>query len=220
MRTLIRRARTVDPILIQAVLAAALSFAHIHDVAASAGQGGWKAWAYPVSVDLLMIMAWKRMRTPDVPHFGAWCWFLLSLAASLAANIATSGVMDLSHPPSALRVIVAGWPGVAFLGGMMLAHTRTATELREDHTEKSQEVAGEPAGEAVEEVDDEPVSVPEKPVLVSYREAAEDLGVAEGTVRTWAFNELVTKYPGPTGNSVRVDLRECKRVQSRRLAGV
>ncbi|MET8481847.1 DUF2637 domain-containing protein, partial [Streptomyces clavifer] len=29
--------------------------AHLHDLAAAAGQDGWKAWAYPVSVDLLLV---------------------------------------------------------------------------------------------------------------------------------------------------------------------
>ncbi|MET9865690.1 DUF2637 domain-containing protein, partial [Streptomyces sp. NPDC006386] len=39
-----------DAVLVQAVIAGALSFAHLHDLAAAAGQDGWKAWAYPVSV--------------------------------------------------------------------------------------------------------------------------------------------------------------------------
>ncbi|MEU8752119.1 tyrosine-type recombinase/integrase [Streptomyces chartreusis] len=38
----------VDAVLVQALIAAALSFAHLHDLASAAGQHGWKAWAYPV----------------------------------------------------------------------------------------------------------------------------------------------------------------------------
>ena len=53
----------VDAVLIQAVIAAALSFAHLHDLASAAGQDGWKAWAYPVSVDLLLVAAWRRLRS-------------------------------------------------------------------------------------------------------------------------------------------------------------
>ncbi len=81
MRALAAR---VDAVLVQAVIAAALSFAHIHDLAAAAGQGGWKAWAYPVSVDLLLVAAWRRLRSGG-PKAAGWCWFLIALAASLGA---------------------------------------------------------------------------------------------------------------------------------------
>lgn len=111
-----------DPVLVQAVIAAALSFAHIHDLAAAAGQDGWKAWAYPVSVDLLLVAAWRRLRSGNGVAAG-WCWFLIALAASLGANIATAGLLDLGDVPDWLRVLVAGWPALAFLGGTLLAHT-------------------------------------------------------------------------------------------------
>ncbi|MER6915240.1 DUF2637 domain-containing protein [Streptomyces sp. NPDC000594] len=112
----------VDAVLIQAVIAAALSFAHLHDLAAAAGQTGWKAWAYPVSVDLLMVAAWRRLRSGTAKASG-WCWFLIALAASLGANVATAGLLDLDSPPAWLRILVAGWPALAFLGGTLLAHT-------------------------------------------------------------------------------------------------
>ncbi|NUP18532.1 MAG: DUF2637 domain-containing protein [Streptomyces sp.] len=113
-----------DAVLVQAVIAGALSFAHLHDLAQAAGQTGWKAWAYPVSVDLLLVAAWRRLRT-DGPSRLAWCWFLIALVASLGANIATAGFLDLDHPPALLRLGVAGWPALAFLGGTLLAHTPT-----------------------------------------------------------------------------------------------
>ncbi|MFH8855371.1 DUF2637 domain-containing protein [Streptomyces enissocaesilis] len=117
MRTALRP----DAVLVQAVIAGALSFAHLHDLAAAAGQDGWKAWAYPISVDLLFVAAWRRLRT-DGPSRLAWCWFLIALAASLGANIATAGLLDLSDVPAWLRILVAGWPALAFLGGTLLAH--------------------------------------------------------------------------------------------------
>ncbi|MGW2678711.1 DUF2637 domain-containing protein [Streptomyces sp. NPDC001436] len=110
-----------DAVLIQAVIAGALSFAHLHDLAAAAGQDGWKAWAYPVSVDLLLVAAWRRMRT-DAENRDAWLWFAIALIASLGANIATAGLLDLHHVPAWLRILVAGWPALAFLGGTLLAH--------------------------------------------------------------------------------------------------
>ncbi|MGW5022576.1 DUF2637 domain-containing protein [Streptomyces cacaoi] len=112
----------VDAVLVQAVIAAALSFAHLHDLASAAGQDGWKAWAYPVSVDLLLVAAWRRLRSGRDRAAG-WCWFLVALTASLGANIATAGLLDLGDVPDWLRILVAGWPALAFLGGTLLAHT-------------------------------------------------------------------------------------------------
>ncbi|MGC4978140.1 DUF2637 domain-containing protein [Streptomyces sp. DT199] len=111
----------VDAVLVQAVIAAALSFAHLHDLALAAGQDGWKAWAYPVSVDLLLVAAWRRLRSGESKAAG-WCWFLVALTASLGANVATAGLLDLENVPAWLRILVAGWPAVAFLGGTLLAH--------------------------------------------------------------------------------------------------
>ncbi|WP_329208682.1 DUF2637 domain-containing protein [Streptomyces sp. NBC_00683] len=119
----------VDAVLIQAVIAGALSFAHLHDLAAAAGQDGWKAWAYPISVDLLLVAAWRRLRK-DGPSRLAWNWFLIALVASLGANVATAGFLDLAHPPAWLRFGIAGWPALAFLGGTLLAHTETPVEER------------------------------------------------------------------------------------------
>ncbi|MGV4984388.1 DUF2637 domain-containing protein [Streptomyces sp. NRAIS4] len=117
-----RPALRVDAVLVQAVIAGALSFAHLHDLAAAAGQSGWKAWAYPISVDLLLVAAWRRLRS-DGPSRLAWCWFLIALFASLGANVATAGFLDLANPPALLRLGIAGWPALAFLGGTLLAHS-------------------------------------------------------------------------------------------------
>ncbi|MGP4090239.1 DUF2637 domain-containing protein [Streptomyces sp. KR55] len=114
----------IDAVLVQAVIAGALSFAHLHDLAAAAGQDGWKAWAYPVSVDLLLVAAWRRLRT-DGPSRLAWCWFVIALVASLGANVATAGLLDLGNIPAWLRILVAAWPALAFMGGTLLAHSAT-----------------------------------------------------------------------------------------------
>src|SRR5579884_3012655 len=153
MRTRLRR---FDPILIQAVIAAALSFSHIHDIAAAAGQGGWKAWAYPVSLDLLLAVAWRRIRS------GAG-------GASLGANVLTAGTLDLHNVPVALRVMIAGWPAVAFLSGTQLVHSRRSHNADGD---EPNHVPNAPATGAVEpdadgdEPDaDAPAVAPSGPVL-------------------------------------------------------
>ncbi|MFF0535380.1 DUF2637 domain-containing protein [Streptomyces coelicoflavus] len=144
-----RTALRVDAVLVQAVIAGALSFAHLHDLAAAAGQDGWKAWAYPVSVDLLLVAAWRRLRS-DGPSRLAWCWFLIALVASLGANVATAGFLDLEHPPALLRLGVAGWPALAFLGGTLLAHSPTS------HT-STPDTPAAPDPDPVAEVKPEPV---------------------------------------------------------------
>ncbi|MGW6099020.1 DUF2637 domain-containing protein [Streptomyces sp. NPDC055157] len=121
----------LDAVLIQAVIAGALSFSHLHDLASAAGQDGWKAWAYPISVDLLLVAAWRRMRTHG-DNRAAWSWFVIALAASLGANIATAGMLDLDAVPAWLRILVAGWPALAFLGGTLLAHAPAAAPAKSE----------------------------------------------------------------------------------------
>ncbi|MFJ1579180.1 DUF2637 domain-containing protein [Streptomyces sp. NPDC088147] len=140
----------IDAVLIQAVIAGALSFAHLHDLAAAAGQDGWKAWAYPVSVDLLLVAAWRRMRT-TADNRAAWAWFIIALAASLGANVATAGLLDLNDVPAWLRILVAGWPALAFLGGTLLVHSPTTAP----------------------EADPEPLPVPAPPVARASEPAAD-----------------------------------------------
>ncbi|WKN16040.1 DUF2637 domain-containing protein [Streptomyces sp. JUS-F4] len=158
----------IDAVLVQAVIAGALSFAHLHDLAAAAGQDGWKAWAYPVSVDLLLVAAWRRMRT-TTDNRAAWAWFVIALAASLGANVATAGLLDLDDVPAWLRILVAGWPALAFLGGTLLVHSpaaapsepppvTTATPPATSEPEPAPDVAVERAPEPAPELPPAPAS--------------------------------------------------------------
>jgi hypothetical protein len=156
-----------DPILVQAVIAGALSFSHIHDLAEMMGQEGWRAWAYPVSVDLLMIMAWKKLRTPDAPKGWPWVWFLLALGASLSANMATSDI----HDP--MSVAVAAWPVLAFLGGSFMVHARSVVEDGQE---------AEPVPVEDQEDQEEPE---ESDQLVTVVEAHNLTGINIHTIRTW-----------------------------------
>ncbi|MEV8048672.1 DUF2637 domain-containing protein [Streptomyces bacillaris] len=139
----------IDAVLVQAVIAGALSFAHLHDLAEAAGQDGWKAWAYPVSVDLLLVAAWHRMRT-TADNRAAWAWFVIALAASLGANVATAGLLDLDDVPAWLRILVAGWPALAFLGGTLLVHSPAAAPVQPEPVP----VSAPPAAPAPEPVPD------------------------------------------------------------------
>ncbi|MEU6604963.1 DUF2637 domain-containing protein [Streptomyces shenzhenensis] len=155
----------VDAVLIQAVIAAALSFAHLHDIAMAAGQDGWKAWAYPVSVDLLLVAAWRRLRSGEAKVAG-WCWFVIALAASLGANVATAGLLDLGDVPAWLRILVAGWPAVAFLGGTLLAHAVSTTAA--EHGEHIEDQEDEPEPSPPDELPAQPAAIeapPEQPAM-------------------------------------------------------
>ncbi|MGW5103954.1 DUF2637 domain-containing protein [Streptomyces sp. NPDC004100] len=132
------RSIRLDAVLIQAVIAGALSFAHLHDLAAAAGQSGWKAWAYPVSVDLLLVAAWRRLRAGR--DRSSWTWFAIALTASLGANVATAGLLDLDQVPAWLRILVAGWPALAFLGGTLLVHAPRPDASEKDPEPEAPEV--------------------------------------------------------------------------------
>ncbi|MFD6823484.1 DUF2637 domain-containing protein [Streptomyces sp. NPDC060085] len=178
----------VDAVLVQAVIAAALSFAHLHDVASAAGQDGWKAWAYPVSVDLLLVAAWRRLRTGDAKAAG-WCWFVIALVASLGANVATAGLLDLDQVPAWLRILVAGWPAVAFLGGTLLAHSTpaaTATAETDIEAVKNEgdgpEASSESAPQPVIEPTRKPSAVPVPAALIEHaRKVAAEHRTRTGT---------------------------------------
>jgi hypothetical protein len=198
-----RPALRIDAVLVQAVIAGALSFAHLHDLAAAAGQAGWKAWAYPISVDLLLVAAWRRLRS-DGPSRLAWCWFVIALVASLGANVATAGLLDLTDVPAWLRILVAAWPALAFMGGTLLAHSATdpvphppapAAPVTEPNREPVTETELDPVPEPVAAVDDTPAlpaaeptqaepapAVPVPAALVDHaRKVADDHHARTGT---------------------------------------
>ncbi|MEV7395435.1 DUF2637 domain-containing protein, partial [Streptomyces sp. NPDC091215] len=129
---------------------------------------GWKAWAYPVSVDLLLVAAWRRLRT-GTTKAAAWCWFVIALVASLGANVATAGLLDLGNVPAWLRILVAGWPAVAFLGGTLLAHSSPKAPVAVETTDDGQEQEPEPAPETLaEEQPPVPPTVPVPAALVAH----------------------------------------------------
>ncbi|MGW2207347.1 DUF2637 domain-containing protein [Streptomyces sp. NPDC001774] len=158
----------VDAVLVQAVIAGALSFAHLHDLAAAAGQTGWKAWAYPVSVDLLLVAAWHRLRTlraAGASARSAWTWFTVALAASLGANVSTAGLLDLGDVPDWLRILVAGWPALAFLGGTLLVHTPTEQPTTGTDTAEPAPVDAVIERDDTASLEPEPVPTPALPAV-------------------------------------------------------
>lgn len=217
-----RTTRRPDAVLVQAVIAGALSFAHLHDLADAAGQTGWKAWAYPVSVDLLLVAAWRRLRTAPRRDGSAWTWFVIALVASLGANVATAGLLDLHDVPAWLCILVAGWPALAFLGGTLLVHSPTDSPA-------PAESRPQPVDErAVTEVDmrrDDPAppAAPELPaalpkpappavtvpaaLLDHARKIADSHRATTGTPMPAAVLTARLGLPGPTADAIAAQLQ-------------
>ncbi|MGW7078916.1 DUF2637 domain-containing protein [Streptomyces sp. NPDC054866] len=209
------RSIRLDAVLVQAVIAGALSFSHLHDLAEAAGQTGWQAWAYPISVDLLLVAAWRRLRAARA----AWTWFVIALFASLGANIATAGLLDLDNIPAWLRITVAGWPALAFLGGTLLVHTPAdtaapapqspeeppAVDLHRPHlTPESDENPELPAPEPAPNPD--PVAVP--PALLDHaRKLADNHRATTGTPLSVANLRAQLGLPAPVVDEIATHLQ-------------
>ncbi|OEJ57888.1 hypothetical protein BGM19_07830 [Streptomyces agglomeratus] len=88
-----------------------------------------------------------------------------------------------------------------------------ADEPHEAPAQEPQEDASEPATEPVGSAPVEPV---ERPILRTYNEVAGALNVAPETVRGWKAHDKIKGHPGRTPGTVRVHLRECQSVKSRR----
>jgi len=101
------RVVTVGAVLL---VAAVVSFAHMREVAARAGEG-WRAWLLPLSVDGLVVaasMVLLTRRRAGLPGGRlAWCALLGGVGASLAANVAAA-------EPTGTARVVAAWPALAF----------------------------------------------------------------------------------------------------------
>jgi hypothetical protein len=168
--------RLANGVIPQAVIAGSLSFSHIHDLANAHGQTGWKAWTYPLSVDLLTVAAYRSVRQRRTTPVVGWFWFLLSLAASLAANIVATGGKGL------LSISVGVWPSVAFLGCTFLGHSgpvetadkSAVDEPAADADEVPAEVIdGEAAGEVLPTPAVDTVPVVERPASPASKPAVE-----------------------------------------------
>lgn len=133
------RAATIGAVGTVALVAAAVSYAHMRNLAAEAGEQ-WRAWLLPLAVDGLlvaaamsMLAAWLVGRRPSPL---AWFSLWLGIAASLAANVAAA-------EPTLTGRLVAAWPPLALALSfelLMQQHHHTAlvrtrpAEQRGEHT--------------------------------------------------------------------------------------
>jgi hypothetical protein len=100
-----------------AIVAGAISFAHMRELALHHDQLGWKSLAFPISVDglelvaSLYLVAQRRAGRPTGPI--PWVALIVGTAASLAANVAVGGADPIGKA-------LAGWPAVSMLVSIKL----------------------------------------------------------------------------------------------------
>ncbi|WP_281260785.1 DUF2637 domain-containing protein [Murinocardiopsis flavida] len=104
-------------VLLLAVIAAVVSYAHMFDLAQRHGEPRWRAALFPLSVDG-MIVASSMALLADARHGrrgGVLPWTLLILGsvASLAANVAVAD-------PTVWSRVIHAWPSFALMGAYEL----------------------------------------------------------------------------------------------------
>lgn len=137
-------------------IAGAISYSHMRELAALHGEAGWRAHAFPLSVDgievvaSLVLLADRRAgrRSGWLP----WAALVAGAVASLAANVAV-GATD------ATARVVAGWPAVALL---------VAIKLLSGLLERPRP-GNEPLADERSATHDSPSIVPDRPLVAEDR---------------------------------------------------
>ncbi len=118
------RAESIAQVLILLVvggMAAAASFTHVHNVAASHGQPGWLAWADAVVLELMSIATGleirRRHRAGQAAGFVLWV-LVAAVALSLSAQV-------VEAERSVVGWIAAALPALGFLASVKIVLIRT-----------------------------------------------------------------------------------------------
>jgi Protein of unknown function (DUF2637) len=133
-------------LLVVGGMAAAASFTHVHNVAASHGQPGWLAWADAVVLELMSIATGleirRRHRGSQPAGFVLWV-LIAAVALSLSAQV-------VEAERSVVGWIAAALPALGFLASVKIVLTRTpataAVPTVESSTVDSAEAAPVEAG--------------------------------------------------------------------------
>jgi hypothetical protein len=120
-----------------AIVAGAISFSHMRELALDHDQLGWKALAFPISVDGLEIVASlflvAQRRSGRPTGWIPWVTLIVGTVASLAANVAVGGADPIGKA-------LAGWPALSMLVSVKLLFSMfdhenvdQRTAVRDDH---------------------------------------------------------------------------------------
>lgn len=121
------RHTTTAAVVVVAGIAAAVSYAHMQELAEGAGEG-WRSWLIPVSIDGLVVAAsmvlLTRRRACLPGGWLAWGALAAGVLASLAANMANA-------EPTTTARLIAAWPAAAFAVAFELLLQQRRAELAE-----------------------------------------------------------------------------------------
>jgi hypothetical protein len=123
-----------------------LSFEHLHDVAAGNGLAGTRAWAWPATVDLFIIIGELLMLRASLLRDGADWWAVGLMVTGSGGSIALN-VAGVGSDAPVLTYVVAAVPPVAalFAFGALMRQVH-------DHLAVEAEPSGitSPLGEVIE----------------------------------------------------------------------
>ena len=130
------RRLTASVVLLVAVIAGAISFNHISDLARVHGQSEFASLLLPISVDgaivasglVMLHAARERIRTPALARI----MLILAVGATVGANLA----YGLSYGP--LGGLISSWPAVSFIGCVELIMGMVRRSRRADEPEPSE----------------------------------------------------------------------------------
>lgn len=167
----------VASVLLVALVAAVISYAHIYELAERHGEE-WRSALLPLSVDGMLVAATlaivDRRRRREPAGWVPWLGLTLGIAASLAGNVAAAR-------PDLVSQIVAAWPPLALavsIETMVVVLRRPAAQVAPEQAEDDEDdpkpgltlVGEDPVAELIEQG-------------ASQRQLAEVLGVTRHQVR-------------------------------------
>jgi hypothetical protein len=109
------------------VIAATVSYLHMHMLVTAHGQPGWVAALTPLSVDGMIVAASTALladsRSGGRGGILPWALLVAGSVASLAANVAVA-------EPTITGRVIAAWPSFALIGSyeLLMREVRYATE--------------------------------------------------------------------------------------------
>ncbi|MFC4914082.1 DUF2637 domain-containing protein [Actinomadura gamaensis] len=118
------RATTTASVALLALIAAVVSYRHMHHLAQAHGESRWTAALIPLSVDGMIVAS--SMSVLSANRSGrregrlAWTLLIIGTLASLAANVAVA-------EPTTTGRIIAAWPSFALVGAyeMLMSQLRS-----------------------------------------------------------------------------------------------
>jgi hypothetical protein len=123
------------------VIAAVVSYGHMHSLALRHGEGAWASALIPLSVDGMIVAASMSLLLDSrLGHRGGvlpWALLIIGAAASLGANIAVA-------EPSLTGRVIAAWPSFALTASyeLLMRQVRRSAAARTGPADAARPAAG------------------------------------------------------------------------------